>query len=503
MNDQPVFRKELEQYMDAYLPILYVDTLENGKVQDILAELAAQKGRGIIKWSLHSGYEDASAGLRYPSPLSGALDTILLEKNVARKILVLEDIAGELESPAIVSRLRCIAERIAGGTMDDCTVVLLSPLGTIPRALEPYITLMSLDYLSPEKIREHILHFLESNDMPAPVEELLDTFSMHLRGLSETEIDNILSLAVSDDGQLDSSDLPMVLRQKQQMIKKSGILEMVTVKETVEDIGGLQNLKDWLRTKAQIFRDVRRAKEFGVDIPKGVLIAGMPGCGKSLTAKAAASMFRVPLLRMDMGRLMGKYVGESEANMRRALQLTEASSPCVLWIDELEKAFAGAGAQGGSSEVTTRLFGSFLTWMQEKDSLAFVVATANNISHLPPELMRKGRFDEIFYVDFPNQGEREKIISLHIGKRRSADLAKIDIPALARKMKGYCGADIESVVRDGIEAAFVAGKAHVTTEDMQAAIGRTHPISETMKDAIEEMDKTYKSKKFTNASREE
>ena len=158
--------------------------------------------------------------------------------------------------------------------MDDCTVVLLSPLGTIPRALEPYITLMSLDYLSQEKIREHILHFLESNDMPAPVEELLDTFSMHLRGLSETEIDNILSLAVSDDGQLDASDLPMVLRQKQQMIKKSGILEMVTVKETVEDIGGLQNLKDWLRTKAQIFRDVRRAKEFGIDIRRAYSLQG-------------------------------------------------------------------------------------------------------------------------------------------------------------------------------------------------------------------------------------
>lgn len=500
MTDQPVFRKELEQYMDAALPILYVDTLENGKVQDILADIAKKKGRSVVSWSMHSGYVEEGGG--YPTDLCGALASVLREQNFTRKILVLEDVAGELESPAIVSRLRCIAERIAGGTMDDCTVVLISPLGTIPRALEPYITLMSLDFLSPEKIREHILHFLESNDMPAPVEELLDTFTMHLRGLSETEIDNILSLAVSDDGQLDASDLPMVLRQKQQMIKKSGILEMVTVKETVEDIGGLQNLKDWLRTKAQIFRDVRRAKEFGVDIPKGVLIAGMPGCGKSLTAKAAASMFAVPLLRMDMGRLMGKYVGESEANMRRALQLTEASSPCVLWIDELEKAFAGAGAQGGSSEVTTRLFGSFLTWMQEKDSLAFVVATANNISHLPPELMRKGRFDEIFYVDFPNQSEREKIISLHIGKRRSSDLAKIDVAALARKMDGYCGADIESVVRDGIEATFVAGKDHVTTEDLQAAIGRTHPISETMKDAIEEMDKTYKSKKFTNASRE-
>ena len=501
MTDQPVFRKELEEYMDAALPILYVDTLENGKVQDILADIAKKKGRSVVSWSMHSGYVEEGGG--YPTDLCGALASVLREQNFTRKILVLEDVAGELELPAIVSRLRCIAERIVRSELEDCTVVLIAPLISIPRALEPYITLMNLDYLSQEKIKEHILDFVQSNYIQAPNEELLEQFAMHLRGLTETELDNILALTTSDDRELNQKDLRTILRQKQQIIKKSGILEMVTVKETVEDIGGLQNLKDWLRTKAQIFRDVRRAKAFGVDIPKGVLIAGMPGCGKSLTAKAAASMFKVPLLRMDMGRLMGKYVGESEANMRRALQLTEASSPCVLWIDELEKAFAGAGAQGGSSEVTTRLFGSFLTWMQEKDSLAFVVATANNISHLPPELMRKGRFDEIFYVDFPNQSEREKIISLHIGKRRSADLAKIDVAALARKMKGYCGADIESVVRDGIEAAFVAGKDHVTTEDLQAAIGRTHPISETMKDAIEEMDKTYKSKKFTNASREE
>ena len=500
MTDQPVFRKEFEEYMDAALPILYVDTLENGKVQDILADIAKKKGRSVVSWSMHSGYVEEGGG--YPTDLCGALASVLREQNFTRKILVLEDIAGELESPAIVSRLRYLAERIVRSEMEDCTVVLIAPLISIPRALEPYTTLMNLDYLSQEKIKEHILDFVQSNYIQAPNEELLEQFAMHLRGLSETELDNILALTTSDDRELNLKDLRTILRQKQQMIKKSGILEMVTVKETVEDIGGLQNLKDWLRTKAQIFRDVRRAKEFGVDIPKGVLIAGMPGCGKSLTAKAAAAMFEVPLLRMDMGRLMGKYVGESEANMRRALQLTEASPPCILWIDELEKAFAGAGAQGGSSEVTTRLFGSFLTWMQEKDSLAFVVATANNISHLPPELMRKGRFDEIFYVDFPNQSEREKIISLHIGKRRSADLAKIDVAALARKMDGYCGADIESVVRDGIEAAFVAGKDHVTTKDLQAAIGRTHPISETMKDAIEEMDKTYKSKKFTNASRE-
>ena len=230
-------------------------------------------------------------------------------------------------------------------------------------------------------------------------EDNIEKIITRLKGLSQTEIYNILSLAVSEDGMLTSRDLTNILEQKQQLVKKSGILEMISVKETMNDIGGLENLKRWLLRKAEIFKQIKKAQDFGVDIPKGVLIAGMPGCGKSLTAKAAAKAFDVPLLRLDMGRLMGKYVGESEGNMRRAIKITEASSPCVLWIDELEKAFAGIG--GGGSEVTIRLFGSFLTWMQEKDSLAFVVATANKIDSLPPELLRKGRFDETFYVDLP------------------------------------------------------------------------------------------------------
>jgi SpoVK/Ycf46/Vps4 family AAA+-type ATPase len=221
---------------------------------------------------------------------------------------------------------------------------------------------------------------------------------------------------VAEDGELNKKALKLIFDQKQQMIMKAGVLEMVKPADSIEDIGGLENLIEWLKYKEKVFKNIKKAEEFGVALPKGVLIAGLPGCGKSLTAKAAGNLFNVPLLRLDMGRLMGRYVGESEENMRKAIRLADAISPCVLWVDELEKAFAGIG--GGGSEVTTRLFGTFLTWMQEKTSPVFVLATANKINDLPPELLRKGRFDEIFYVDFPNDEERKKIFEIHIGKRR-------------------------------------------------------------------------------------
>jgi SpoVK/Ycf46/Vps4 family AAA+-type ATPase len=203
---------------------------------------------------------------------------------------------------------------------------------------------------------------------------------------------------------------------------------------------------------------------------------------------------------MDMGRLMGKYVGESEANMRHAIALAEAISPCVLWIDELEKAFTGIGAGGGGNEVTTRLFGTFLTWMQEKDGLAFVVATANNITHLPPELLRKGRFDEIFYVGLPSPAERAKIFEIHIGRRRPKDLAHIDIAKLAKATEGYSGADIEGVVKDAIELSFTNDLPAVSTDMILQAIRNTASLSVIMKEQIEKMSKEYMDRHFKNAS---
>ena len=501
------FINKLEKYMDAGIPMVYVDTWEDDRIVGELAEMSRRRNMEAVEWCVRGAVEwnirdartlDSVRAGTLPETLDFLLSDI--EDSLNNHIVILREVQYYLETPEVISRLKYIAQQINNGSIIDCIIVMIAPLGRIPKELEAYITIMEPDYLSKEDLREKITSICLENGVNVPADALMFRLQMLLAGLSVTEVENILRLAIANDGALDASDIPMMVKQKQQMIKKSGILEMVQAKEKLADIGGLENLKEWLADKNYIFQNIEDAENFGVNIPKGVLIAGMPGCGKSLTAKAAAKTFEMPLLRMDMGRLMGKYVGESEANMRRALRLTEASAPCVLWIDELEKAFAGVG--GGGSEVTTRLFGNFLTWMQEKESLAFVVATANNISNLPPELLRKGRFDEIFYVDLPNENERAKIFEIHIKKRRKNDLKNIDVTALAKKTQGYCGADIEGVVRDAVEMAFIQKQEHLTTENVLTAIERTHSLSETMKDNIDKMAKAYREKKFKKASKD-
>ena len=363
------------------------------------------------------------------------------------------------------------------------------------------MVLLRDDFLDEEQIRQVIISFLEEYNLGKLYGKLLDEIAVAFKGLSQLEIETILALDLSTRGKIDRETIELIVEQKQQMIRKAGILEMIPVEERMEDIGGLENLKEWLKKKAVVLKDMSRAKKFGVELPKGVLIAGVPGCGKSLNAKASAKLFEVPLLKLDMGRLMGKYVGESEANLRQAIALAEAISPCVLWVDELEKAFAGIGGSGGGAEVTTRLFGQFLTWMQEKKSAVFVVATANDIMKLPPELMRKGRFDEIFYVKLPTAAERRKIFEIHIKKRRPQDMGEISLDKLVEKTAGYSGADIEGVVKDGIESAYVKGKDRVSTEDILEAVGATHSLKEIMKDDIDKLEKEYKERKFKCASR--
>nr|WP_281367796.1 AAA family ATPase [Saccharibacillus deserti] len=234
-------------------------------------------------------------------------------------------------------------------------------------------------------------------------------------------------------------------------------------------------------------------------MPKGVLIVGMPGCGKSLAAKATAKLFEVPLLRLDIGKLFGKYVGESEENMRRALKIAEAVSPCILWVDEIEKAFSGVGDGGGGNSVTTRLFGNFLTWMQDKESTVFVVATANDISKLPPEFLRKGRFDELFAVDLPHAEERRNIFEIHL-KRRKQFNREIDTIRLIQNSEGFSGADIEAVVKETIENAFIENKPKITTEDLVKVLKETKSISVSLKDKIVEMRASMKRMDISAAS---
>ena len=494
------FQKKLDRYLDARQPILLIDTFEDDKAEEIIENLAKRRRRKIHRWSLIDATVTKKELKDWLTQFVGD------EQKLKDSVLVLKDMQASLEKPEVVSHLKHLAQQINRGLffedgLDDFNIILIAPFASIPRELECYTSILSLDYLGEEEIRAEIRDFVKELEIKEPQQELMDKLVMTLRGLTGTEIFNILELAVTDGNTLDYTDLPLIREQKQQMIKKSGLLEMIHVKERMEDIGGLEVLKEWLQKKAGIFANVKKANDFGVITPKGVLIVGMPGCGKSLAAKAASKAFDIPLLRLDMGRLMGKYVGESEGNMRRAIQLTEASSPCILWIDEMEKAFAGIGSSGSGSEVTMRLFGNFLTWMQEKESMVFVIATANDITKLPPELLRKGRFDEIFYVNLPNEKEREKIFEIHIGKKHRDDLKKIDMGKLVKKTEGYCGADIESVVHDGLEIAFLAGKDTVSTEDIMESVQTTHSISETMKDSLERMAKNYADRKFKSASR--
>lgn len=498
--------EKISQYMDAGYPILYMNTFE--ELKGVKSIISASGARQVLSWSYAEGlvlYKNGEAQDLYKNDLAKTPIAIVLEQLLADslyelegKVIVFKDIHHYLEEPEVISLLKQLVNKINLGA--DFSIIFLSPIVKIPKELEKFITIIEAEYMGYDDIRKEIVDFIEYQELPKVADKLLDEMAMAFKGLTKFEINNLLALAYANDGELTRADLGLIFEQKKQMIMKSGILEMVNVKESVDDIGGLENLKEWFAKKAKVIKNIHEAEKFGVDMPKGVLIAGVPGCGKSLNAKVASTLFEVPLLRMDMGRLMGKYVGESEGNMRRAIALSEAISPCVLWIDELEKAFAGINGHGGS-DVTVRLFGNFLTWMQDKESPVFVVATANNIMDLPPELMRKGRFDEIYFVGLPKADERKKILQIHIKKRRPKDLAGIDLDKLVGKTEGYSGADLEGVVKDAVEDAFANGKQAVTTDDILRMIENTHSLSEIMKEQLEKMNKEYKERKFKNASK--
>ena len=490
-------KESLARYVDAGFPIIYINSFEEAKTDRIINEVMGR--HEVLEWNGASGLVDfhTKKTLVKDADIASALSLLHKDKELDEKKLILKDISGYLEEgdKKVIALLKSMAIDISQEL--DANIIIVSPKVVIPRELEKFITVLENDYPDQNEIKKLVLGFAEEQGEKI-YDELIEEMSMAFKGLTEFEIIDLLNLAIANEGRFTRGSLALIFEQKQQMIKKSGILEMIPLKEKADDIGGLENLKEWIRRKSKVFKNINKAAAFGVDMPKGVLIAGVPGCGKSLTAKVTAQLFEVPLLRLDMGKIMGKYVGESEENMRRSIALAETIAPCVLWIDELEKAFAGINGSG--SEVTVRLFGQFLTWMQEKTSPTFVIATANDITKLPPELMRKGRFDEIFFVGLPNANERRKIFEIHIKKRRPNDLTNIGLDRLVNQTDGYSGADIEGVVRDAIENTFSDGKPMLTTEYLLSAINATHSLSEIMKESLDKLSEEYKNRKFKNAS---
>ena len=477
----------LASYIDALHPIIYINHFDFKVIDEAIASVG--KDVKCVEFNNALGVLD----FKTKSPmlecdLEHFLKLTMDDGFEQETFLILKDVHNELKNPKIISLLKRIAENNLYNENYSATIFILSEIMVIPKELENYITVFDIPLPSTTEILKIIENFIE--DLKITVDrETIDEIALSFKGLNEFQIKQILNLAYQDGGCIDKEDKLLILKEKEQFIKKAGMLEIVNFTETIDDIGGLENLKEWLKKKAKVFANLDKAIKFGVDVPKGIMIIGMPGCGKSLTAKATASLFEIPLVRLDVGRLLGKYVGESEQNMRKALQLSEAISPCVLWIDEIEKAFAGVGGDGGGNEVTTRLFGQFLTWMQEKENTVFIVATANDISKMPPEFLRKGRFDELFFVDLPNGEERRKIMDIHLKKRKKWN-KKIDSIALIKETNGFNGADLEAVVKDTIESAFIDGKESITTEDLLKSVKDTKSISKTLSSKIEEIKTT-------------
>ncbi len=478
--------REIDILIRARYPMLYVLSYEEARVEGALKRIV-NGSKPIHFWSatepfptpgkIHDPY--ARASLDGHAAALEALNFILKkvrDENV-RAVWVLRDFEAYFEQPLIVRRLRDLAFALK---RSYSTLVFLSPLLTIPPALDKDVVVVDYDLPSPRELSEILDEMLAA--LPEATRPELDELSREriiqaARGLTADEAANAFakSLVATEGARI---EVATVLAEKKQIIRKSRSLEFYEALSSFESIGGLDYLKSWLKTRGGAFSE--KARDYGLPSPRGVLLLGVPGCGKSLTAKAIGQAWNLPLLRFDVGSVFGKYVGESEANLRRALASAEAVAPCVLWIDELEKAFSSTRAEDGGT--TMRILGGFLSWLQDKKSDVFVVATANSVDLLPPELLRRGRLDEIFFVDLPGAPERAEIFRIHLEKRRR-EPRNFNLQVLAEKSEGFSGAEIEQVVLSALYEAFEAER-DIEMSDIEAAAAHMVPLSRTMDEEI-------------------
>jgi len=496
----------LVKYLRARRPIIWVNSGDYKEIDTIVKEATKDyKDKAIYEYRALGAVDfENKVKEENITDLYSFLDTLYSEGIKRNVFLLIKNAEEEMKDAKNIAYIKKIAETRYSTPDYNFTIIVITETETVPKELEKFTSILDIPNMSKDEIEKYILNFSKDNNIKVDEKDIGEV-AISLKGLTKLEIDHVLNMIIESKNNISISGREIIIKEKGQIIKKSSILEIIDFKEKIEDIGGLEGLKEWLKSKAQVFRRLDEAKKFGVDTPKGVLLVGMPGCGKSLAAKASARLFNVPLLRLDIGRLLGKYVGESEHNMRVALKTAESISPCILWIDEIEKAFAGINQDGGASDITKRLFGQFLTWLQEKENTVFVVATANDITAFPPEFLRKGRFDEVFFIDFPNEEERERIFEIHLEKRGKLT-DDIDINKLAKQTEGYCGADIEEVVKNAVENIFILEteneeEKEITTQDLLESAKNIDSLTNILADKIEVLKKSYDKFKIKSASK--
>jgi len=505
--------ERLKVLINSSTPIVVMETMEEVRALSLVRAACSELNMAVFEWSVadglvRSGTKEAvappdvqmrAAAARFgidaresakaaiyntadPVQALANLETMTLEA-----VFVLKDFHRHLDSPVVVRRLRDVGQKFSANRR---TLILTAPSIQMPLELASLVEFLDMPLPDAERLRELIretytrmagTHSLKLQLDAAGVEAM----AANLRGLTEEEAERAISQSLVARYALSPDCITDVLEAKQALLKRSEMLEFVDASDTMASVGGLENLKRWLAQRRNSWEP--QARQFGLEPPKGVIILGVQGCGKSLCARAVAGEWKLPLVKFDTAAVYDKYIGETEKRIQKVFKVAEGLAPCVLWIDELEKVFAGSGPDSASADagVSSRLLASFLSWMQERKAPVFVAATCNNVSVLPPELIRKGRFDELFFVDLPNAGERKQIFSIQLAKRKR-NAADFDLERIAERAKGFSGAEIESAVQTALYAAY-SRKQELVTDDLVKALETTVPLSTTRAEEIAEL----------------
>ena len=498
--------ERLKVLLNSSTPIVVIETVEEMRAVRLVRAACSSLNLATFEWSIASGLvrcgsdvgelvpESAYAAGGVGHDQSGA-QALYNSKEPAQALsnleamsveaaFVLKDFHRHMDDPVVVRRLRDVGQKFSANRR---TVVITAPSITIPPELGSLVEFLELPLPDKLRLRQIIDEMTvrvgktrtlkRSLDAPG-----LDAMANNLRGLTEEEAERAASQAIVTRYGVTQETVTDVLQAKKELLRHSGMLEFIDASENLANVGGLDNLKRWLAQRRGTWEDA--ARDFGLEPPRGAIILGVQGCGKSMCARAIAGEWKLPLVKFDTSAIFDKYIGETEKRIQKVFRVAEGLAPCVFWIDELEKVFAGSGPDSASVDagVSSRILAAFLSWMQDRKAPVFVAATCNNVTALPPELIRKGRFDELFFVDLPNQAERKQIFAIHLA-RRKRNPAEFDLDRVAAAAKGYSGAEIEAAVQTALYAAF-SSKQTVNTQSLLDALKATVPLSVTRSEEI-------------------
>jgi len=487
-NETNALIDEVHVMIRARYPLIYVVSWEEKRVENLLIEIARSRNKAIFNWTITQGIQNLEAGSAAKKLFENTQDPVAaldyIERYQKGALFILKDFHPFMHDARVIRRLRDLT--IALKTSFK-TIIILSPVPRVPEELEKDMAMVDFPLPNLPELGKKLDDIINSVSNNPNVKINLQTGDREkllqaAQGLTLVEAENVFAKAIVAKGRIDPQDIPIILLEKKQIIRKSGILEYFSPEATIDSVGGLDHLKSWMSKRSLAFSE--NARNYGLPHPKGVLLIGVSGSGKSLVAKAVSALWNLPLLRLDIGSVFSGLVGSSEANIRTVIKTAESIAPCLLWLDELDKGMSGVHSSNFSDGGTTaRVLSSFLTWMQEKTAPVFLIATANDISALPPELLRKGRFDEIFFLDLPSQRERMEIFKIHL-QQRGRDPQSFDVKLLADLSKGFSGAEIEQVVISALYDSFDSRR-ELQNQDLINTIRQSVPLSHTMREAID------------------